>query len=892
MDLKKLFFVVLLFSSACITVNIKTPVKNREQSKYAGSFESKTLTPANSPVLLPYNRWIEPAGTQIVYGDKRRESHALDVALSPDEKWLAVEGRNEIIIVSVGNGKIVANLPVSMCVNNPSVKNTFSGICWHQEGDVYRLWWGAVDNTIRSFILTAAWDNKNLIPGEVIPFDAVKPANIAIPNEVLVEKESGRLFLYIVLNGNNSVVKVDADTKEKIWTSQVGVAPFGIAKANGKIYVTNWAGALPAANDPDVAGTPWGSAKVDHRTGATREGTVSVLDPGTGKALKEIPVGLHPNDVVASPDGKFVFVANANSDEVSAISTTTDQVTETISVRLSPDKNSFWGDSPNGLAISDQGDMLYVANGMDNAVAVVSLGKESSFPAGEISSTVKGFIPTGAYPGGLALSGKNQLFVANIEAGGAYIPSETDIVGTPSYNSHRMTASVSVISLPDDKELKALTKKVEESNQHFRLELLAKLPRKNVQPVPVPARIGEPSVFKHVLYIIKENRTYDQVLGDMKKGDGDSTLTIFGKQITPNTHQLCDEFILLDNFYVSGKCSAEGHQWTDASIVNDYIEKNVQAWIRSYPHIQKDALVYAPTGFIWDNALKNGKKVRIYGEASFPVADSSRSWTSVYQKYLRNEKPVFKNKTSIKTIETIQSPDYPGYGGQVYPDVLRADVFIRELKHYEEMENDQLPELMVMALPNDHTSGTRPGLPTPRAMVADNDLALGRIVEAVSKSRFWSNTVIFVTEDDSQGGWDHVSAYRTVGMVLSPWSRTGGIVHTNYNQPSMIRTMEQILGMPPMNIMDATAMPMFDCFTREPDMTPYVALNNVIPLNEMNPPLNSLTGKARYYAEKNLEPQFDGIDTGDDDLFNHILWFAMKGKQKYPGKYSGKDEDE
>ena len=207
------------------------------------------------------------------------------------------------------------------------------------------------------------------------------------------------------------------------------------------------------------------------------------------------------------------------------------------------------------------------------------------------------------------------------------------------------------------------------------------------------------------------------------------------------------------------------------------------------------------------------------------------------------------------------------------------------------MDGDQLPELMIMALPCDHTGGTREGLPTPRAMVADNDVSLRRIVEAMSKSRFWKNTVIFVTEDDSQSGWDHVSAYRTVGMVISPYTKTGAVIHTNYNQPSMVRTIEQILGIPPMNIMDATAMPMFDCFAQQADFAPYKALQNQIPLNEMNPKLSSLKGAALHYAQKSMESQFDGIDTGDDDLFNRILWFAMKGKEKYPKQYSGKDTD-
>jgi hypothetical protein len=671
----------------------------------------------------------------------------------------------------------------------------------------------------------------------------------------------------------------------------VGVAPFGIAKANGKIYVTNWAGAVPDKSDANVAGVPWGSAKVDPRTGATREGTVSVLNPETGLVLTEITVGLHPNDIVASADGKTVFVANANSDCVSAISTLDDKVSEVISVRLSAENNIFWGDSPNGLGLSQDGKTLYVANGMDNALAVVKLGKKAGVNTSANKSEVEGFVPTGAYPGAVIETGKNQLFVANIEGESAKIPNQADGSINVSYNSHKQTASVSVIPVPDQKQVKVFTKTVEQSNQLFRLALLEKMPRKNVAPVCVPERIGEPSVFKHVLYIIKENRTYDQILGDVKKGDGDSTLTIFGRNVTPNTHNLVNQYLLLDNFYVSGKCSAEGHQWTDASIVTDYVEKDVRAWIRSYPHVQEDALVYAPTGFIWDNALKHSKNVRIYGEASTPEYDKQHTWTSIYQCFLNQKKFEFTNHTTVKPVEAILSPTYPSYDDHQIPDVLRARTFIEELKNYEAMEGDQLPELMVMALPNDHTGGTRPGLPTPRAMVADNDFALGQIIEAVTKSRFWANTVIFITEDDSQSGWDHVSAYRTVGMVISPYSRTGEVMHTNYNQPSMVRTIEQILGIPPMNIMDATASPMFECFGQKADLTPYQAIKNHIPLDEMNPPLSALKGATLRLAEKSMDPQFDGIDSGNDDLFNRILWYAMKEKARYPKRYSGKEED-
>ena len=892
MHIKTLLISALLLSTVSVLLQAQPTKKNKEQARYWSSYEDKTLSPTdNAPMLLPYNRWIDPAGIQIYFGAPNLENHALDVALSPDEKWLAVEGRYEVAVVSPLTKKIVATFRMSDFIKDKNVMNTFSGICWTQESGHYQLFWGAVGNNGNSYVLEANWDGKELSGANSFPFEAVKPTKSAIPNEVLFQKEGTKQYLYVVLNGNNTIVKLDLASKEKVWTTQVGVAPFGIAKANGKIYVTNWAGSVPDNNDQNVAGVPWGNAKVDQKTGATREGTVSVLDPTTGTALKEIKVGLHPNDLIASHNEKFIFVANANSDAVSSISTDTDQLTETISIRLSPEKNSYWGDSPNGLAVSKDDQHLYVANGMDNALAVVNLGQKSGGKPAAKDSHVEGFIPTGAYPGAISVSGLNQLFVANIEAEGAKISTPNKDTGKPSYNSHRMMASVSVIPVPTENQLKVYTKKVEAASQFFRIALTARLPRKQVAPVPVPERIGEPSLFKHVLYIIKENRTYDQVLGDLKKGDGDSTLTIFGRKVTPNTHQLCNDFLFMDNFYVSGKCSAEGHQWTDASIATDYVEKDVRAWIRSYPHVQEDALVYAPTGFIWDNAMKYGKKVRIYGEASTPEYNKQYTWTSIYKGFLNHDKFEFRNKTTIKPVEKILSENYPSYDDHQIPDILRAETFIQELKGFEQMEGDQLPELMVMALPNDHTGGTRPGLPTPRAMVADNDLALGQIVEAMTKSKFWNNTVIFVTEDDSQDGWDHVSAYRTVGMVISPYSKTGTVLHTNYNQPSIVRTIEQILGLQPMNIMDATAKPMFDCFTNQANLTPYKALDNQIPLDEMNPPLSALKGVALNFAKKSMEPQFDGIDSGNDDLFNQILWYAMKGKEKYPKRFIGKDED-
>ncbi len=864
----------------------------RQQKKYLSTYEGNTLAGNELPVLMPYNRWIDPAGEQIYFGDKELENHAMDCVPSPDGKWLAVEGRYSVVIIARESKRIVNRFILKSHFETSDVMNTFSGITWRITGDHYELFWSAAGKDNKSWVIRARWKGGKFQVLKTYLFNPVKPAVSALPNEIKVIEESGKAFLFVVLNGNNTLEKLDVETGETIWTAATGVAPFGLVLANHKLYVTNWAGSIPSPDDQNVAGVPWGIAKVDPLTGATREGTVSVFDPQTGKHLKEVVVGLHPNDIISSPDEKYVYLCNANSDYVSVINTENDEVVEQISVRLDAEKNPWFGDSPNGLGLTGDGKTLFVANGMDNALAVVSLGVRSSLASSEKESKVKGFIPTGAYPGSVSVYRDSVLFVANIEAEGARIPAVSEITGKVSYNSHRMMASVSVIPIPHKQLLQEYTEKVKKTNQLFRLALNEKLPRKNALPVPVPVRIGEPSVFRHVVYIIKENRTYDQILGDMTSGDGDSSLCIFGREITPNTHKLSTEFQLMDNYYASGKCSAEGHQWTDMAIVTDYVEKNVRAWFRSYPHVQEDALVYAPTGFIWDNALKHGKSVRIYGEACIPEYAKNLTWNSIYEGFKKGEPFQFRNITTIKPVEKILSQNYPGYDNHLIPDVLRAKTFIGELHEYEKMEGDQLPELILIALPNDHTGGTRPGLPTPRAMVADNDVALGQIVEALSKSRFWKNTAIFMTEDDSQAGWDHVSAYRTVGMVISPYSKLKTTVHTNYNQTSMVRTIEQILGIPPMNIGDATAMPMFDCFSFTPDFTSFQSVPNEIPLDEMNKSLSELKGTALHFARKSLEPQFDHIDSGDDDLFNRIIWYAMKRNEPYPRRFSGKDTDD
>ena len=859
-----------------------------------GTFDltGKKSTDKNHGIALPYNRLIKPAGTLIVMGDSTRECHSLHAVLSPDKNWLAVLERYSIVFINTEHNKITYVFPLDSVKPLRKAMNTFSGISWYRSRNTDYLFFSASLTSQKSFVVELAWDGIKATLVKLFEYEPEPPAKIALPNEIITRDESGHGYLYVVLNGNNRVLKQDIQTGDTIWAAQSGVAPYGLAIARDKLYISNWAGRIPETGDRYVAGVPWGKARVDSSTGACKEGSVSIFDPESGKRLKEIVTGLHSNAIISSPDENHLYLTNSNSDMVSVIDSKTDTISETINVRLDNTMNSYYGDSPNGLAVSSDGSTLYVANGMDNALAVIALGKKACNTATADHSQISGFIPTAAYPSSITILNDANMYVTNLESLGATRPFAFIKNHAPVFNSHHQLASISVISMPDEETLEEYTKTVIAANQMERLQSLKLPPRVDAAPQPVPERIGEPSIFKHVLYIIKENRTYDQVLGDVFQGNGDSTLCTFGEKVTPNLHRLVERFGLMDNFFVSGKCSAEGHSWTDASIVTDYIEKNVRAWFRSYPHVLNDALVYAPSGFLWDNARKHGVSVRIYGEAATPVFTDTLTWNKIYSAFLNGVEFQFTNKTTLNTVERLLSPTFPGYDGHKIPDVLRAATFINELRHYESASGDSLPQLMIMALPNDHTAGTRPGLPTPRAMVADNDLALGRIVDTITHSRFWKNTVIFVVEDDSQSGWDHVSAYRTVALVISPYSKTAGIIHTPYNQPSMVRTIEQILGLPPMNVQDAIAVPMTDCFINSPDFSSWASVSNQIPLDEMNPALGTLKGKQLYYAKLSLDPQFNGIDSGNDMVFNHILWFTAKGDIPYPESLTIKNTDD
>jgi DNA-binding beta-propeller fold protein YncE len=874
----------LLLSWICSSLSAQ------EGSRFRAGYEDSTLQQEGLFTIMPFNRLVRSAGKVITFGDPKQENHALDLSVLPDGRHVAVEDRYGVAVVDAGMQEIVHQWTYR---DDPSsqvkgLMSTYNGIkSFMYNGQVYLVW--SAGTTHSSALMTATWDSTGIGKVSALALAAVTPAAAALPNDIAVQMEGGVPFLYVVLNGNNQLLKIRFPDQQVVWTAPTGVAPYGVRVVGGKVYVTNWAGPVVTDSSLEYAGTPWGSAYTNPVTGGTARGSLSVIDAQTGSLLKELSLGLHPNAIVSSADSLFLYICNGNSDNISVVDVRRGEVIDSIPVGLFSGSITYYGSSPNALAIDQNGTNLYVTNGFDNAVCVVKLGAGVS-ALGKGRTSIKGYIPTEAYPGGIVMSG-NELYVANIEAKGsrvltpvhemkAYTASGEPVSG---YTIHQEMASLSIIPVPGDKELKAYTKQVREQSLFFRLALTNRGPRRHVAPKPVPERIGEPSVFRHVIYIIKENKTYDQVFGDLTQGRGMPGFCIFGDSVTPNQHQLASKFLLMDNYYASGKCSAEGHQWADAAMTSDYIEKSVRAWFRSYPHRQDDALVYNKNGFIWNDALDHGKKVRVYGEACTTKYDHSLKWADIYNRYLDHVDQGFVNSTTIGRLRPIISPAYPDCDNLLFTDQLRAEIFIHDLQQAEQAPGDSLPDLMVLSMPDDHTAGTSPNFPMPQAMVADNDLALGRIVDAVTHSRFWDSTVIFVTEDDSQSGWDHISPYRTTGLVISPYSVMGRAIHTNYNQTGMVRTIEQILGIPPMNVVDATALPMWDCFGDHRVDSQYTYVPNRIPLNQMNKSLAELKGKAAYYARLSANRVFKDVDGGEDELMNKILWFDAKGEEQYPG---------
>lgn len=702
---------------------------------------------------------------------------------------------------------------------------------------------------------------------------------------------SGRRLVALSGRGNTLHV-LDADTGDSLAAPiAVGVAPFGVVLAAGdKAYVSNWGGEPPASSESQdlSSGTP---VKTDSRTGAAADGSVSVVDLSSGRTVRTIRTGLHPSGLALGADGRFLFVACANSDEVDVIDTTVDAISEVIPIR--PIAELPFGSSPTAVALSPDGGRLYVAAGTNNAVAVVALSpRASSTPESRTESRIIEMIPAGWYPGALVVAPaeaegprgfSHRLLVVNVKGQGSLASA-----GPPVHNTHDFLGSVSMVRLPHSPPVAArFTERVAENNRQASALLGLGAPREGAPPRPVPERHGEPSPIRHILYVIKENRSYDQVFGDLAQGNGDPSLLMFGREVTPNQHALAEEFVLLDNFYCSGVLSADGHAWATQAFATDYLERQFGGWVRSYPYEGGDPLSYSSAGFLWDAALAKGLSFRDYGEmVHAEIVPSDASWRDLYDDYRNGTSLVtVRANPGVPTLAGRLCPTFVGFPGTV-PDVYRAREFLREFRQFE--ASGELPRLMVMLLPNDHTAALVPGMPSPRAMVADNDLALGQIIEAISHSRFWPETAVFVVEDDPQSGLDHVDGHRTIAQVISPYTRRGTVDHGFYTQIGMLTTIELILGLPSLNQLDLAAPPLRSCFRDEPDPTPYVSRPNLVPLDEMNPPVSQVTGRRLLFTRKSMAlplDEVDEVDEADEETFNRILWFAVHGDDRpYPAE--------
>lgn len=693
-----------------------------------------------------------------------------------------------------------------------------------------------------------------------------------------ISSDGARLF--VGLGIRNSVAVLDTGTGKVVRLIPVGVAPYHltISPDGATLAVACRGGRAATEQEPhaDSAGSP---VRVDPKTDAADGGGISLVDTAT-YTVRNLEAGRQPGGMAFSPDGKTLFAVSSDNDTL----LTLDPVKGTVTrgTTLAPAQDPGFGQIPTDVAVSADGKTLYLTLGGANAVAVLEAG----------SGKIQGYVPTGWFPIALA-EREGALVVACSKGLGSRNGRTRD--GHTAYGVHGTVGLVQFISADDRKDLKKHSVTVSTANRWGALEQPA---RKDMAPVPVPERVGEPSVFKHVVFIIKENHTYDGMLGDMKEGNGDPTLCPFPEEVTPNHHALARQFVLLDNTYTSGTNSADGHQWTVSGVGNAYIEQNYSAHVRSYPYDGGDPLAYSPKGFLWTAALAQGKSVRVYGEfvnrpkVRHRTTGKGGSWSQIWADY-KQGMPNYEitSSTDNAALAPLLHPNYIGFPSTV-PDQWRADQFIADVDRFEREE--KMPDLCIMLLPNDHTMGTSPSTPTPRACVADNDLALGRIVERLTKSKFWSDTLILVIEDDSQFGVDHVDGHRTVALCVSPYTRRGAVVSEQYNHPSLLRTMGLVLGFPAMNRFDRTATPMRACFVPTPNTAPYTHIPNRIQLDEMNPARTTLSGEALRLSDACAALDWDDVDRADPEIVSRAIWVSQFPNRPFPlaHYHPSKEEDD
>jgi YVTN family beta-propeller protein len=858
------------------------------------------------PGVIATDQRVTPAGMQSVFDGR---VGGVRFGKSPGEIWVAVPGavyrlawRDNRVVASsrldgrpgvygvavdpaTGRGFVstVGRLPADL-----ALKRTPGGPPLPRAKSFIQLFTYSPDGAVRR--TGDAGDSAAVVVSSVALGDFLAGAT-AVARTV---NASGRRVAVVALPANDALAVLDAGTGAVINTIPLGVLPVGavIAQDGSTAYVTNLGGSRPASGDRAAAqccDPRAGRVRIDAR-GIAERGSVSRVDLASGKVVKVIPVGLHPSGIAWDERSSRLYVANGNSDEVSVIDTRSDSVVATIAI--APFRLDRVGLAPTAVALSPDGSTLFVALGGANAVAVYDVA------AGR-AARLTGLIPTGWYPTTLDVSADGATIAVGTLLGvGSGTGQPAEIEGR---YVHAVRGSVNVISVPSDAELAAYTTAVAQNNRlslRSGPEAPSIAPRREAAARAVPERPGEASLVKHVVYIIRENRTYDQVLGDIGKGASDPTLLQYGRDVTPNAHALANQFVLLDHFFASGGNSADGHQWLTQANETEYPMWPLYTG-RSYPSEGNDALTYSSGGFLWEAAQAKGRTVSVFGEyAPTPprseaavrarllteYRDSIPRRPSFFREQLARR---FDSRSDIPSLDRVLVREYPGWTEET-PDVVKADVLRDHLREWE--SQGAMPDLVMMNLPNDHTQGLNADWCTPKACVADNDLALGQIVESLSHSSFWKSMAILVVEDDAQDGVDHIDGHRTVALVASPFARRSVIDSTFYSLPSMVKTIELMLGLPALSMFDLVATDMRASFigpAEAPDLTPYSALTPRQSLYEVNQRVSAITGPGadarRRATLASAKMNFRVPDAAPSDALNRILWHDARGwNEPYP----------
>ena len=787
-------------------------------------------------------KFVVSSGQTIEAGTIPYEQRLSDLAIHPSGKVVAVAAKSNVFLCD--KTRIIPDSVVAI-----GASSGFHGIAWTPDGKRLIL------TTDAGHLQEFTFDGEHLQKGQKIELVAPSKKGNPVPGGLCINKTGTKL--YVACADWDGVVELDLGSYKSTQFFFSGKVPFGctLSPDENSLLISNWGGKEPEKDDVTMASGNTRLA-INHQ-GSVVSGTITVTNLASGERT-DITTNLHPTEILC--EGDRAYIACAMSDTIDVVSLSARKRISSWPIRTS--KFKLIGSMPNALAKS--GDTLYVADGGDNAIC------EMDAKTGK----VKGFRSAGYYPTAVHLTqDAKTAFVLNTKGNGSV---RETMKGKNRRNTHDFQGTVSVIDL--SKDLAAESAKVAINNSWND-----------------PASSQKPNLkvyqgaIKHVIYVIKENRTYDEIYGDLPIGNGDPTLCSLGEKVMPNHRKIAQQFTLLDNAYTSGTNSADGHHWCSEAMANEYLEHFYVGYSRTYPDDGTDALSLNSGDRIWDAAMKKGLKVRVYGEWADdenPIYKprKPKDWFEAWddRKSGKNEFQYIPT-TEIPSLKPILAPGYH-YWPLIQSDQSRMDTFEKEFRAFE--ANGKLPNLMVMSLPSDHGEGTSPAYPTPRAMMADNDYALGRLVALVSKSKYWKDTAIVVTEDDSQSGPDHVDGHRTSTMILSPYTKRGYVSSEFLTQVSLHKTMGMMLGYGPLTRFDAIARPATDCFTNTMDLTPYEITPNNIPFDEPNPGRKTAMTKAdKYWADKTASLDWSSMDRADPYWVNRINWYSIyKGSRPYPGR--------